>query len=168
MSADTSDRVEWILRYILERDPGRDLTAKGLALRLRRAAHHIDTETRRRLAPLGMELWEVEILAELDRVDGGASMGQLQDLAQLTSGAITNRVGRLEEKGFVERVLDPQDRRQVRVRVTGSGRARLAEVIDANNAAEREIYAGIDERLLQRLSRDLHAFLLATEGPSSG
>jgi len=160
------DRVQWILNHILSMEPGRDLTAKSVGLRLRRAAHYIDTETRRRLAPLGMELWEVEILAELVRIDGMASMSHLGDLAQLTSGAITNRIAKLEAGGFVERLHDAEDRRHVRVRVTEEGRARLQAVVAANNEAERDIFGTLDSALLKRLSRDLHAFLLATEGPA--
>jgi DNA-binding MarR family transcriptional regulator len=165
VSSNTPDRVEWILDHILTMEPGRDLTAKGVGLRLRRAAHHIDTATRRRLAPMGMELWEVEILAELVRTDGAASMGHLQDLAQLTSGALTHRIGKLEVRGFVARTMDPEDRRQVLVRVTPSGRQRLEDVVAANNEAEREIFDRLDPDLLARLSDDLRAFLVATEGP---
>lgn len=166
MSSDTRDRVEWILEHILSMEPGRDLTAKGVGLRLRRAAHHVDTETRRRLGSRGMELWEVELLAELVRAGGATTMGRLQDLAQLTSGAITHRVGRLEAKGFVRRAVDPADRRQVLVEVTGPGRRRLDEVVEANNEAEREIFDGVDPDLLTRLCADLKEFLLVVEGPS--
>ncbi len=118
------DRVDQILDYIRELGSERDLTAKAVGLRLRRAAHYVDTETRRRLAPAGMELWEVEILAEIVRLGGVASIGRLQDFAQLTSGALTNRIARLEDKGFVTRAMDDQDRRQIQVAVTAAGRRR--------------------------------------------
>ncbi|MCW2952301.1 MAG: MarR family transcriptional regulator, partial [Conexibacter sp.] len=38
-------------------------------------------------------------------------------------------------------------------------------VIEANNAAEQEIFAAIDRGLQRRLSADLRDLLLATEGP---
>ena len=46
--------------------------------------------------------------------------------ATVTSGAITNRIDRMEVKGLVERVRDLDDRRSVLVRLTPHGR----EVVD--------------------------------------
>lgn len=159
------DRVDAILTYLAALEPDRDLSAKAVAWRLRRAAHYVDTEVRRRLAPAGMELWEKEILCSLRRLGGTLTMGELQDVAQLTSGAITNRVARLERDGCVTRTVSPDDRRQVIVTLTPAGRERAHEVMQANDAAEQEIFAAIDPELLRRLAADLRELLLATEGP---
>jgi DNA-binding MarR family transcriptional regulator len=159
------DRIDSMLAFIDQIQPGRDLTTKAVAWRLRRAAHHLDTEIRRRLAAQGVELWEIEILCALLRRDGTLTMGELLDVAQLTSGAITNRIARLEHEGYVRRDVDPGDRRQVLVTLTPKGNDRAWEVIEANNNAEQEIFAGIDPGLQQRLSVDLRELLLATEGP---
>jgi DNA-binding MarR family transcriptional regulator len=160
------DRVDRILAYVAELYPERDTTTKAIVWRLRRAAHHIDTEIRRRLGPLGMELWELEILTALRRNGGTVTMGQLQDVAQLTSGAITNRVARLEEAGHVRREVDPGDRRHVIVTLTPAGSERAQAVVDANNAAEAEVFASIDSSVQQRLSAELRELLLALEGPA--
>lgn len=159
------DRVGSILDYIASTDPERDLTAKSVAWRLRRAAHHVDTEVRRRLAREGMELWELEILCGLRRSGGALMVGDLQDIAQLTSGAITNRIAKLERDGYVTREVDPDDRRQVIVRITPAGTERGLAAVEANNRAEREIFETIDRDLQLRLSGDLRELLLATEGP---
>lgn len=159
------DRVDAILDYLHDLYPERDLTAKAVAWRLRRAAHHVDTEVKRRLARAGVELWEKEILCSLRRLGGTLTMGDLQDVAQLTSGAITNRIARLEEHGWVRREVDPHDRRQVLVVLTAAGRERSEIVMAANNAAERELFGAIDPDLQRRLAADLRELLLATEGP---
>jgi DNA-binding MarR family transcriptional regulator len=164
-AGDQHDRVDAILALIAERDPERDTTAKSVAWRLRRAAHFVDTEVRRRLAPQGMEVWELELLCALYRNEGTLTIGELLDDAQLTSGAITNRVGRLERDGYVRREIDPGDRRQVLVTITDAGRERRERVIAANDLAEREIFAEIDRGLQERLTGDLRGLLLATEGP---
>jgi DNA-binding MarR family transcriptional regulator len=161
------DRVDTMLAVIDEIAPGRDLTTKSVAWRLRRTAHYIDTEVRRRLLAQGMELWETEILCALRRGGGTLTMGELLDVAQLTSGAMTNRIGRLEREGYVRRDVDPDDRRQVLVTLTASGRERQVVVVEANTLAEQEIFATIDRGLLQRLSGDLRELLLATEGPDT-
>ena len=159
------DRVDSMLAFLATFEPERDASAKAIAWRLRRAARKLDTEVRRRLAPLGMELWELEILSGLRRAGGTLTVGELLDVAQLTSGAITNRVGRLERNGYVRRDVDPADRRQVLVTLTPSGLERQQQAVEANDVAEQEVFAAIDPALQQRLSGDLRELLLAIEGP---
>src|SRR5712672_1859834 len=89
--------------------------SKALAYRVRRLAHRLETDLKRELAPHGIELWELELLACLLRA------GTLLTQLQLTSGAITNRVRRLELNGWVTRDLDPDDRRSVLVTLTPAG-----------------------------------------------
>lgn len=48
---------------------------------------------------------------------GPLSPGELAQLTSLTTGAITGILDRLEERGFVERRPDPNDRRRVNVAV---------------------------------------------------
>ncbi|WP_432838475.1 MarR family winged helix-turn-helix transcriptional regulator [Dactylosporangium sp. CA-092794] len=159
------DRVDPILEYLREREPGRDLLAKAVAMRLRRASHYVDTRIRRHLTPTGMDLWELELLATLLREGGSAPVALLQDAAQLTAGAITNRITRLERDSHVTRAIDPADRRQIIVTLTEDGRRHTAEVIDANDHAQRSILDRIDPEILRRLADDLRTFLIAVEGP---
>jgi DNA-binding MarR family transcriptional regulator len=112
-----------------------------------------------------MELWELEILSGLRRAGGTLTVGELLDVAQLTSGAITNRIARLERNGYVRRDVDPDDRRQVLVTLTPSGLERQQQAVKANDVAEQEIFATIDIALQRRLGRDLRELLLAIEGP---
>jgi DNA-binding MarR family transcriptional regulator len=53
----------------------------------------------------------VGILAEF----GPLSAGKLAELTGLTTGAITGVLNRLEEAGYAKRILNPEDRRNVRV-----------------------------------------------------
>jgi DNA-binding MarR family transcriptional regulator len=49
---------------------------------------------------------------------GRISAGELAERAGLTSGSITAVIDRLEEKGYVRRVADPEDRRRVLLELT--------------------------------------------------
>jgi DNA-binding MarR family transcriptional regulator len=49
---------------------------------------------------------------------GGLSAGDLAAQSGLTGGAITGVIDRLEKVGYARRVVDPSDRRRVRVEVT--------------------------------------------------
>ncbi len=53
---------------------------------------------------------------------GPMSAGDLAAAAGLTSGAVTQVIDRLEERGFVERSDDPEDRRRVLAGITDEGR----------------------------------------------
>lgn len=158
------DRVDPILEFLASRDPEASLDAKAVTMRLRRAAHWVDVQVARSLAPLGIELWELDVLATLTRLGGTAPIAVLQDAAQLTAGAITHRIIKLESSGFVTRAADPVDRRQVHVTLTRTGRTRARTVVTANDRAQREALAGVDDVILRRLARDLRSFLVSTEG----
>jgi DNA-binding MarR family transcriptional regulator len=66
----------------------------------------------------------------------------------------------LEAEGLIERLADPSDRRVRRIAATATGRARLAELGERLDEAERQCLAGLDEgdqailrRLVNRLAR---------------
>jgi DNA-binding MarR family transcriptional regulator len=162
------DRVDVILEYIAAFYPENPLMAKAVSERLRRASRHVDTEIRRHMAPHGMELWEMELLTALKRnlPDHRLTMGALADAAQLTSGAVTNRVTRLERHGWVRREIDAGDRRQIVVTLTPEGLERCDAVIAVITAAQREIFADVDEAQQRRLADALREFLLVLEGPA--
>lgn len=166
MTEERGDRVDAVLGYLASLDRDRDLTAKAVIVRLLRAGHYVEIELRRQLAPLGMDVWEMELLSTLLRMRR-ATMGQLQDVAQLTPGAITNRITRLEKRGFVIRTMDRMDRRQIIVELTPDGALRADEVIAANDVAERLVLESVDHELLARLAVDMKRFLLTVEGAGS-
>ncbi len=155
--------------FLGREDPARATPAKALAYRLRRASHHVDRQIRRELAPLGIELWELEILAALRRAGGPPyrlTSGALLEEAQLTSGAITKRVTRLEEKGWVRREIDPGDRRQILVVLTEEGLERAGSVFGVMSRTEASLLEGLGEEALERMNGDLRELLLLLEGPA--
>ncbi|MFN7135523.1 MAG: MarR family winged helix-turn-helix transcriptional regulator, partial [Myxococcales bacterium] len=56
------------------------------------------------------------------------AVGELSRRVGVTDKTCTGLVDRLEEKGFVERVRDDEDRRVVRVRLTTRGTGTFAEL----------------------------------------
>ena len=84
----------------------------------------------------GLDGWEFDVLSALRRAGRPyqLSPGQLVTETLVTSGTMTNRVDRLEQRGLVRRSPDPGDRRGVKVRLTRSGRetvdAALSDLLD--------------------------------------
>ncbi len=143
------DQVDDLVDWWCTANPDFDPTIKQLGIRLRRAAHHHERVLRRELAASDTELWEFEVLISLFRADGHRrSAGDLQREAQLTSGAITNRVARLEARGWVRRDVDAADRRHVLVSLTDEGLARA-----------RQVLAILEPDVRRRLNDDLRTLL---------
>jgi DNA-binding MarR family transcriptional regulator len=169
MAFSRSDRVDGLMNFLRREDPASATSAKALTYRLRRASHYIDREIRRELTPLGIELWELELLAALRRAGGPPyrlTAGALLEETQLTSGAITKRVARLEGKGWVRREIDPEDRRQILVVLTDEGLERAVSVFGVMSKTEESLLEGLGARVLDRLNDDLRELLLLLEGPA--
>jgi DNA-binding MarR family transcriptional regulator len=76
----------------------------------------------------------------------------------LSSGAITNRIDKVEKEGWVKRFDSPGDRRGVVVRLTASGKAmadKAVEIHFAQLAAQLSKLAKKDRQLLLELLRRL-------------
>jgi DNA-binding MarR family transcriptional regulator len=162
------DETDEIVEFWHRENPELDVTAKTLAIRLRRASQHLERAVRSNLAANGVdEFWEIEVLMSLLRAPGHRRRaGELQRESQVTSGAITNRVGRLEQRGWVTRDVDPADRRQVLVSLTSDGLKQANHVVATKNESEKQIFSGMDRAFLERLTGDLRDLLRSMETPA--
>ena len=163
------DEIDEVVEFWHKENPDLDVTAKTLAMRLRRASLHLERAVRSNLAANGVdEYWEIEVLMSLLRAPGNRrSAGELQRESQVTSGAITNRVGRLESRGWVKREVDQDDRRQVLVSLTSEGLKQANHVVATKNESERKIFSGLDRPFLEQLTVDLRTLLGSMESPAS-
>ena len=119
------------------------LKAHGLMLR----------EVRRRV-PVSLTLPQFDVLAQLYRGDEGMTPGQLTRELLVTAGNVTGIVERLVRLGLAERRPVPQDRRAVRVRLTGRGRQLMRRIIPRHRRDVAAMLARVPADDLARL-RDL-------------
>ncbi|GGL24092.1 MarR family winged helix-turn-helix transcriptional regulator [Planomonospora parontospora] len=78
---------------------------------------------------LGLNVTDLTCLAHIwDFGDEPPTAGDLAEKANLTTGAITGVVNRLERAGYARRQADPADRRRVRIIADASAAARVAVV----------------------------------------
>jgi DNA-binding MarR family transcriptional regulator len=163
-----ADRIDDVVEFWRRENPELDVTLKCLGMRLRTVAHLFEREIRQELAAIDVEIWEFEMLLSLRRApDLQRTAGELLREANVTSGAITNRLSRLEDHGWVRRDVDPSDRRQVLVTLTEAGRIRADELMTTKNHAEEKFYAGVPRATLTRLGDDLRTLLLAARANTS-
>ncbi|MFF7177329.1 MarR family transcriptional regulator [Streptomyces sp. NPDC008121] len=148
-----SDAVDAIIgQWIEERpDVADDLWPVQLFARIQRLARVVDKSAKAAAAAHGVEYGEFDVLTTLQRSGPPYALtaGAFLKASMVTSGAITNRIDRMEAKGLVERVRDGEDRRTIRIRLTEHGH----EVTRAAFADHLATYA----RLLADVDRDLVA-----------
>jgi len=82
----------------------------------------------RLLAP-DLNLSQFTVLNHFTRLGGERSLVQLANAMQVTKGAMTNTVTRLQAKGLVVVLPDPQDGRGKRVSLTAAGHASRAAAV---------------------------------------
>ena len=86
------------------------------------------------LAGYDLTISQFYTLAAISRHGQSCRMGEIAHQLFQSSATMTGIVTRLEADGLVERVMDPDDRRAVQVRVTDRAKKMLDEVL----AARRE------------------------------
>jgi DNA-binding MarR family transcriptional regulator len=156
------DEVDRLVEAWRRERPDLDVAPLDVLSRVTRLARHLDRARRTAFQTHDLEPWEFDVLAALRRAGSPyeLSPGALLTQTLVTSGTMTNRIDRLETKGLVERLPDPNDRRGVHVRLTAEGRRRvdaaLADLLDY----ERTILAALPETDRAKLAEQLRTLVL--------
>ncbi len=162
------DHVDDVVHQWHRERPDVDVSAMEIIGRLTR----IDKVLRVRLdavfAQHDLESWEFDVLATLVRNGEPHQLtpGQLLDSMMVTSGAMTNRIDRLEQRGFVRRERSTTDGRQVLVTLTAQGAAKLDAALVDHAANELDIVGLLDADRRAQLTDLLRTFHLALIGPT--
>ena len=76
-----------------------------------------------RVLPRGLSMAQFGVLNHFVRLGGERTPARLAEAFQVTRGAMTNTLSRLEAQGFIEMRPDPEDGRGKLVTITEAGRA---------------------------------------------
>jgi len=140
------DEVERLVAGWRRALPDLDVSPLEVLSRVTRLARHLDRQRTTVFARHELETWTFDVLSALRRAEGEQlSPGQLLAQTLVTSGTMTNRIDRLEERGLVRRKPDPNDARSVRVQLTAAGRRRVDAALTDLVAREHSILGGLDE-----------------------
>jgi len=159
MERDTVDRIvaQW-----QEVRPDIDSSPIEVIGRVSRLSRLVDRRLEENFARHDLASWMYDVLATLRRSGPPYELtaGDLVRQTMVTTGAITNRIDRLEHRGFVERA-STDDRRKVIVRLTPAGLAMVDEVVHGHLALEQEILDALTPRQQAELVKLLRTTLLA-------
>jgi DNA-binding MarR family transcriptional regulator len=98
-----------------------------------------------------MSMSHFHLMSMLDR-HGSMAMSRIADLLGVSVSNATGLIDRIEERGLVERIRVPEDRRVVHVQLTDKGRQTLHEVELFKEDMIHGILNRLDERQLRRVA----------------
>ncbi|MGB5164689.1 MAG: MarR family transcriptional regulator [Woeseiaceae bacterium] len=148
------DAVDDILEQWSEERPELDTASLGVVIRVMSLHRDFARQADEALLPLQLELFEYDVLSALRRQGRPYAM-QATALAKstgLSSGAMTNRIDRLESRGLVRRRPDKHDRRAVVVSLTSAGQRTINKAIQLRLVAADDSLKGITPRERRQLA----------------
>jgi DNA-binding MarR family transcriptional regulator len=146
-----------------EQRPDLDSEAIGVVLRIQALDKILGDQVAERLRQFGLQWWQYDVLSTLRRQGKPYRMAatELAEASMLTSGAMTNRIDRLQQEGLVRRLPDPRDRRRVLVELTDKGHERVEKATKARFDVASSALARLDGKRRRQLSNLLRLLLLA-------
>ena len=117
----------------------------GIIGRVSRLSVLFDGELRRNFAKHDLDRASFDVLATLRRSNAEHSLtpAELMRSAMVTSGAISQRLDRIETRGLVSRVPSETDGRGVRVTLTAKGLRLIDTVLPTHVDTENRLVAGL-------------------------
>lgn len=157
------DAIDEILDQWSEQRPDLETASLGVVIRVMTLYRSFSRQATRALEPVELELWEYDVLSALRRQGKPYTLPatRLARETGLSSGAMTNRIDRLESRGLVLRKPDSRDRRGVNVSLTSQGRKLIDRAIQYRLDSAQESLQGLTARQQRELANLLRIAVLA-------
>lgn len=156
-----ADHVDLVLDQWREQRPDLDASPMAVLGRLSRLALLVDGELRRNFATHDLDRASFDVLATLRRSNAEHSLtpAGLMRSSMVTSGAITQRLDRLEARGLVKRSPSETDGRGVLVTLTPAGLELIDKVLPTHIATENRLLEGLSGAEREALADTLRTLL---------
>lgn len=160
------DAIDEILDQWSKQRPDLETASLGVVIRVMTLYRSFSRQATRALEPVELELWEYDVLSALRRQGRPYTLPatRLARETGLSSGAMTNRIDRLELRGLVRRKPDSKDRRGVNVSLTAQGRKLIDTAIQYRLDSARDSLQGLTASQQQELASLLRIAVLAAPG----
>src|SRR5919205_2352231 len=157
------DAVDQILAQWARERPDLDCSPMGVIGRISQLQREVHLAQRATFARFGLDVPSFDVLAALRRAGAPYQLTPtaLMRTALVTSGAITQRLDRLEERGLITRERSEADGRAVVVTLTDTGRKALDDALPDHLATERRLLAGLSTDDRAQLAELLRRFLVS-------
>jgi DNA-binding MarR family transcriptional regulator len=170
MTTGGSDAVDRIIAQWSRERPELDSSPMAVVGRLHRLADLLEAELRPVFAEAGLGNGDFDVLATLRRAGEPYRLGpgELAASTMVTSGAISKRLDRLEERGLVRRSVSKADARARDVQLTARGRRLTDDLVVRHWANEDRLLGALDADERAVLRDLLRKLLLDVEGADAG
>lgn len=160
-----TDHLDFVAKQWASAMPELDASSMAIFGRMLRITRHLATVRAEALAPFHFREGEFDVLATLRRAGAPYRLSptQLYTSLLITSGAMTNRLNRLEEAGCIVRIPDPQDKRSMLVMLTEAGREKIEQALRVHTHTQNALLASLNDAQQQQLTHLLSQLLHATE-----
>jgi DNA-binding MarR family transcriptional regulator len=160
--SDVEDAVDLILQQWARERPDLDCSPMGIVGRITQLQREVHLAQRATFARHGLDAPSFDVLAALRRAGQPYQLTPtaLMRTALVTSGAITQRLDRLEERGLITRERSEADGRAVVVTLTAAGRAALDAALPDHLETERRLLAALPSEDREQLADLLRRLLV--------
>ncbi len=163
------DIIDDILDQWSEERPELDTAPLGIVIRVMALYRSFSRQASKALAPVDLELWEYDVLSALRRQGEPYTLPAtvLAKETDLSSGAMTNRIDRLEDRGLVQRQPDTEDRRSINVLLTKAGKRQIDEAIHYRLEAAKDSLRDLSGPQRKQLADLLRQIVLGADAEES-
>ena len=162
------DNVDRMLEVWQRELPDLDLATEGIVERIQKINKYVDRAMNETLAQFNLDRGEWRLLGALRRSGPPyrRSPGYLAEDLGLSSGAMTNRLDRLEAAGLVRRLPDPDDRRGLKVELTDTGWQAWQDSVGVQAQKEAIVSSALEPEEKEQLNGLLRRIMLEFERTS--
>lgn len=159
------DAIDKVVEQWATEKPDLDTQPMAMMGRLMRIAKYMESEVAKLHKRYDLKLGEFDVLATLRRSGQPYRLtpSALIDSMMLTSGAMTNRLDKLETKGLIAREHSQADRRSVTVQLTDQGLTVIDKLMQEHVAVQANLVAGIGAKQRDQLNGLLKTWLAQYE-----
>jgi len=159
------DAVDDILAQWLRERPDLDVSPMGIIGRLNRCTTLLMHKVEEVFAQFDLSAWEFDMLAALRRSGAPYRLAPttLFSTLMVTSGTMTHRMQRLEHRGLIVRVANPDDARSSLVQLTNAGLDLINQAVTAHVDNEHRLLAPLKAADLAALEQRLSLLLQTLE-----
>ncbi|MCG9596394.1 MarR family transcriptional regulator [Vibrio sp. Isolate25] len=151
------DAIDRVVDQWAKEKPELDTEPMAIMGRLLRIAKYMETEVTQLHKRYDLKLGEFDVLATLRRSGSPFRLtpSELIDSMMLTSGAMTNRLDKLESKNLIVREHSKEDRRSVTVQLTDEGFTLIDKIIEEHAEVQHKLVKGMNSNQKRQINQIL-------------
>lgn len=162
------DEVDKILEQWAKERPDLDASPMGPIGRIKRCATLLERLLESTFSTFDLSLWEFDMLATLRRSGSPYRLSptELFSALMITSGTMTHRLKKLEQRNLIERIDNEEDARSMLVQLTSHGLELINKAVEAHVENERHILSVLSSNEIDNINTSLSVLLQSLEKPS--